>query len=202
MRKTISSLLLLLVVAGILFILFYKNNKPSVELVTPDTYQAENTKCRSSEKYFVIERPRLTEAGMDIVVKYKQVGQPEIPCEYSVADGDFVLKDLQGPSYVMALTRKYLVIDSGTGVNGRGVTLYDLDTRIDVFHDIYSSGDPIITEASISYWKNTNELVTSKNCIQPADRLVDNNTIVTHIILDLKTLQKKGVGEKRCVYQE
>ncbi len=212
MKKTAESILIIVVTGIVLFFALSKSENTSLiindapETIITDSlvaYQLENTQCYDSNKYFVIEQPALQNPGSNFLVKYKKTTDEYFPCEYSVKYGDFELRNPGGADYFTALTNHFLVTDSGTAVNNRGITLYDLNSRQEVFHDQYSSGDPVITETSISYWKNTGETVTKDNCVESADsQRVAKNTIVTHITLDLITMIKKDHNEKRCVYQE
>ena len=90
-------------------------------------------------------------------------------------------------------------MDSGTAVNNRGIAVYDLSKQDKVFSDQYSSGEPVIENNTITYWTNTNEPTTTKNCPQLYN---SGGVIVSQTLFDLSTLIKKDLGNKRCVYQE
>lgn len=208
MKKTVVIVFLIVVVGGLLFAVF---NKPHREKQVVDTipqgvvssstdgYQLEHAQCHDSDNYFVVEQPTAEDPGSNLLIKYKKAMGEQIPCSYSVAKGDFELRNPGGADYFTAITSHFLVTNSGTAVNNRIITVYDLDTQKEVFHDLYSSGGPIITENMISYWKNTDKVATQANCPEVSKGA---NTIVAHIVFDLATLVRKELHENKCVYQE
>ena len=155
--------------------------------------------CHDSPNYLAISRPVVNNPGSDVLVKYKTNVNQTIPCNYSVEKNDFELKNIGGADYFMAFEGKFLIMDSGTGVDNRGITVYDLSKQKEVFSDEYSSGEPVIENNTITYWINTNEPTTIQNCPKLYN---SGGVIVSQTLFDLSTLIKKDLGNERCVYQE
>jgi hypothetical protein len=155
--------------------------------------------CHESSNYLAISRPMISSPGSDLLIKYKASASQKIPCNYFVEKNDFELKNNGGSNYFMGLEGKFLIMDSGTAVNNRGITVYDLSKQDKVFSDLYSSGEPVIDNNTITYWTNTNELTTIENCPQLYN---SGGAIVSQVFFDFSTLIKKDLGNIRCVYQE
>lgn len=208
MKKIVGIVFLIVIAGALLFAVFNKSHREkqvvdtmpqSVVSSSTDSYQLEHTQCHDSDNYLVVEQPVAEDPGSNILIKYKKATEDQIPCSYSVAKGDFELRNPGGADYFTAITSHFLVTNSGTAVNNRIITVYDLNTQKEVFHDLYSSGDPIIAENTISYWKNTDKVATQANCSELSKGA---NTIVARMAFDLITLSKKDLHENRCVYQE
>jgi hypothetical protein len=159
----------------------------------------DNLTCNESPDYLAISRRIIGETGSDLLIKYKMSAGQKISCNYFVEKNDFELKNNGGANYFMAFEGKFLIMDEGTAVNNRGMNIYDLSKKSKIFSDRYSSGEPIIKNNTITYWINTNEVATIENCPQLYN---SGGAIVAQVSLDLSTLIRKDLGNKRCAYQE
>ena len=182
---------------GINFVLNNYKNNSILENKKPENQN--DLTCHDSPNYIAISRPIINNPGSDLLIKYKTSVGKKIPCNYSIGKNDFELKNNGGANYFMAFEGKFLIMDSGTAVNNRDITVYDLSKQNKVFSDQYSSGDPVIKNNTITYWTNTKELTTIKNCPQLYN---SGGAIVSQTLFDLSTLTKKDLGNKRCIYQE
>lgn len=158
---------------------------------------SQSLTCLDNAKYRVVSK-QIEAVASDILVKYKASGGENIPCNYLVDEADFEIKGL-GATYVYALTDNFLLLDTGTAPTPRKITVYDLNMRKEVYNDFYST--PTSTkDDSLTYWTRVDEEVTITNCPEvdtwAASAL--GATIEAEVTLDLSTLTKKDLGERRC----
>lgn len=155
--------------------------------------------CISNEKYFVISKQAEDYAGSDILVKYKSSPAEEIACDYSKGESDFEILNNQGAQYILALENDFLILDSGTGPDPRGLIVYDVKKQKKIFTDGYSQ--PVtIKDNSISYWAESSIKATESNCASFLENQGHGNpsAIDKRITLNLLTLTTKDLGEQRC----
>lgn len=154
--------------------------------------------CVSSDKYFVISQGQGYGVGSNILIKYKSSSSQSISCEYLKDDKDFEIKN-DFAEYVMAIENNFLILDSGTGPDPRGLIIYDLNTRKKIYDDSYSK--PVsISNNVIEYWTETKKIVTKENCPEYWS-LEDGGVwaaIDARVSLNLLTLTKKESVEYRC----
>ena len=182
--------------------LSYFFSKQSSDLNIHEIVNSENQNnivCHEYPNYVAMSRLRIAETGSDVLVKYKTNKNEKIPCNYIVEKNDFELKNKYSADYFLAIEDKFLIMDSGTAVNNRGLFIYDLSTQNEVFHDLYSYGRPIIKDNTVTYWINTQKPVTIENC---PNLYNSGGAFLSQVSLDLGTLNKKDLGEEQCIYQE
>lgn len=154
--------------------------------------------CVNNDKYFVIEKNLTDSVGANHLVKYKTNANQNPSCEYLVGNGDFEIKN-DWAEYTLALENNFLILDSGTGPDPRGLIIYNLYSRKKVFEDTYSK--PItIQNNTVNYWTGAQEKATEGNCPRLKEYEVGGlwAAIDVHVSLDLTTLAKKDLGERRC----
>ena len=153
--------------------------------------------CNENSKYFVLSNSYLG----SFIVKYKTTPDQKISCIYSVTNPDFEIKGLEA-TYFLALTDNFLILDQGTAPPPRGLLVYDLRSRKQVYSDTYADfAIPTTTNGdTITYWDPTNEKPTSKNCSSLNEYTADGLGVVieSQVSLDLNSLSKKDLGEYRC----
>ncbi len=170
-------------------------NAPKVCVVNNKVYE-EN--CVSNNKYFVVEKNLTDSVGANHLVKYKINENQNFSCEYVVEKGDFEIKN-EWAEYTLALENNFLILDSGTGPDPRGLIIYDLNARKKVFEDTYSR--PItIQNNTINYWTEAVEKATEVNCPELKEYEAGGlgAAIDAHVSLNLSNLIKKDLGERRC----
>ena len=120
-----------------------------------------------------------------------------IPCKYVVEKDDFEVGS--GPMYFLAFEGDFLILDIGTAPDPRILSIYDLNSRKEVYTDYYSK--PIVVENNtISYWNPIKEKVTEDNCPKLTEytSMGLGAEIESHVLLSLNTFDKKELGEYRC----
>jgi len=170
-------------------------NAPKLCILEQRVY-VEN--CISNDQYFVIPKDLMKSVGSDILVKYKSSPNQTISCEYLKGNTDFEIKN-EWAEYLFAITNNFLILDSGTGPYPRGLIVYDLIKREKIYSDTYS--EPIIVhDNTIDYWTEISEETTEKNCpkIKEYEAGGFGVAIDAHVSLNLSTLIKKELGERRC----
>jgi hypothetical protein len=156
-----------------------------------------NNNCVSNDKFVVIAKDKIDEVGSDILVKYKASPGQNISCDYVAGSGDYGLGG--GAEYILALENNFLITDTGTGPDGRVLTIYDLNPRKEVFRDSYSK--PVdIKDNVINYWTGTTTPVTLENCPDYKEWETDGlgAGIDAYVSLDMSTLTKKELGKYHC----
>jgi hypothetical protein len=147
----------------------------------------------------VIERNQDGVEGVNILVKYKKSAGKALPCVYKVESGDFELLN-QEATYFLAFTNNFLVLDSGTAPEPRGLTIYDLRNRQKVFTDSYARPFSALGD-TITYWSPIETVPTEKSC--PNVKLYTEQglgaVIEDNVSLDLATLTKTVLPGSRCV---
>src|SRR3989339_227794 len=158
-----------------------------------------NITCKDTPNYFIVSKSLALDTGTDILIKYKD-NNKNITCDYKIQGTDFEIKDNGNSEYFYAINKNLLILDSGTGSENRGVTIYNLDTRKEVFTDTYNMDgvDNLnIKENAMTYWStNFKQTVTKQNCPQ----YYNSGKFVSHISMDLSTLIKTDLNEDKCVY--
>lgn len=154
--------------------------------------------CVSNDKYFIIEDSLKDSTGANHLVKFKTNPNQNFDCKYVVEKGDFEIKN-EGADYILALENDFLIMDSGTGPDPRGLTVYNLNLRKKVYEDSYSQ--PVnIQNNVIDYWVGTKKTVTGENC--PESKKWEEgglgSVINTHVSLNFTTLIKKELGDYNC----
>ncbi len=170
-------------------------NAPKVCIFENKVYE-EN--CISNNKYFVIEKNLTDSVGANHLIKFKTDANQNFVCEYVVEKGDFEIKN-EWAEYTLALENNFLILDSGTGPDPRGLIIYNLSTRKKVYTDEYF--EPVLIQNNtINYWNPTNQKATNENCPKLNEYLSGGlgAGIDSHVLLDLLTLSKKELGEYRC----
>ncbi len=204
-RKILMPLIIAILVLGLVLAYSRKKTPPPESSVqeqpassTETTASAGDVICHDGPNYFIASRSAADSMGTDFLVTYKADANQQIPCAYNVSNGDFQISDAQA-TYFLGLTDNFLVLDSGTAPEPRGLTVYDLNRREKIYTDRYAS--PIaIQSGTITYWSPTAEQATDENCPMRAEYLPEGLgvEIETYVTLSLSTLAKKETGEYRC----
>jgi len=186
-------------------IISYQNKSATTQIETKseastgaNTTVSGDVSCVDNSSYFVVSKSLKDSVGSDILVKYKTSTSQNFACSYIVKLGDFEIKN-QKAEYFYGITNNFLITDSGTGPNERGLIVYDLNLKKKVFEDTYT--EPLsIQNNSLTYWTSANTKATSQNCPKLAEYTSQGlvGVIERHVTLDLSNLTKKDLGESRC----
>jgi len=170
-------------------------NAPKFCVLKNKVYQS---KCVENDKYIIISKDAV-DVGSDILIKYKKLPGQIIPCVYSKGDADF---ELQDAGNVLALENNFLILDEGTGPYPRVLIIFDLLKKKNIYEDSYS-GPVTIKDNKINYWSDTSEKATKENCLNfekyESSGLLSGSAIEAYVTLDLLTLSKIDLGQRRCV---
>ncbi|HEX4104117.1 MAG TPA: hypothetical protein VHZ04_01400 [Candidatus Paceibacterota bacterium] len=197
-RRKQVFVLALVIIAMILVlyeVLYYEGQKAvsPVPPVAQPTPTALGVKCYDSPNYFAVD----SGAG-SVLVKYKASASQTFPCAYAAAAGDFQTPS-SSPDFFLGFAGNFLIIDSGTAPEPRGLIVYDLGTRQQVFNDSYSSPVDVGT-STVTYWSPTSTVPTAANCAQFGELKADGLGMVIeeYVTLSLPGLVKTGSGQYRC----
>jgi hypothetical protein len=159
--------------------------------------------CYENAQYVVIAKDNTPDVGIDLLVKYKSSPEQQIACTYTVQAGDYEIKNGNGAQYYYTITGNFLITDNGTAPDPRGLAVFDLEKRALVFTDRYSK--PISVDGTtVQYWATSTEEPTDANCPDMAAWKAGGlgAAIDVHVSLNLTTLQKTDMGERRCAARQ
>jgi len=155
-----------------------------------------STICYYNSKFFVITKDSDV-IGKEFLIK-KTTDSEKVPCDYTVATGDFELK-LQA-TYFLALEKDFLILDSGTAPDPRGLSIYNLNSNREVYLGRYSK--PIsIEKNTITFWSPTEKIKpTTENCPSLEEYTASGLSagIESKVVLNLLDMTIKELGEYRC----
>jgi hypothetical protein len=125
---------------------------------------ATRTACHDDGRYRVIARPAAS-AGTDFLVKQLGRGRSIPPCKYLPREGDVEIRN-ENAEYFLGLEGEFLILDSGTAPEPRGLIVWDIAKRQKVYTGSYS-GPVSIDGDGIGFWQPAGE-ATDANCPQAA----------------------------------
>jgi hypothetical protein len=126
--------------------------------------QVRELRCHESDRFRVVERPASHEPGADFLVRPVPPSGSEAPCRWDPGPGDFVIARRDAERY-LALEGALLVLDNGTGPDGRQLIVWDLAERRRVL-DVPYGGLVSMQHGEIVYWHPTGTPPTPQNCPQ------------------------------------
>lgn len=189
MNKNLFAVLALIIIGGLGYWFFVKG----FDAATP------GLACYETPLYMAIEKKLDSSVGSDILVKYKTSPEQRIRCAYTFKEGDFEIKNASA-EYFIAFTDNFLVLDSGTAPEPRGLIVYDLRTREQVFTDRYAQ--PVVAQGdSITYFSESARMPTNATCPELAS-YTENGlgaALMSKVTVDLSSLTKTESGEMRCI---
>jgi hypothetical protein len=122
--------------------------------------------CHDSAAYRVVEQPAADGTGADVLVRERRSGDVAAPCAFDPRPGEFVIRR-RDAERVRALVQSLLLLDNGTGPDGRRLVVWDLKQRRIVFESPYSK--LVSADArGIVLWRATTLPPTAENCPQLA----------------------------------
>lgn len=122
--------------------------------------RAADVVCHASADYFVIER-ETGAVGRDFLIKPRHVIHAIPACFYAAAPADFEIRN-EAAEYFLALQGHYLILDSGTAPEPRGLIVWDLRQRRKIFAGTYASPFAI-KPGHLEYWLES-AAATDRNC--------------------------------------
>ena len=210
--KTIRIFLLILIIIGVGLLITQKiwvpklvdrillsEGTPVVVLPDKNPMDSNGISCKDNPNYFVVTKSLSDSVGSDILIKYKTNKNQNFACSYTVEKNDFEIKNVQA-EYFLTFTDNFLVLDSGTAPEPRGLIVYDLRSRKIVFTDSYAK--PVQVKGdSITYFSKTDQKPTIKNCSSLNDYIKNGlgAVIMSKVTVDLSSLNKKSTGVTECI---
>lgn len=175
-----------------------------------------NDNCHISSDYVVVSKQIPDSVGSDILVKYRNANSG-VPgdmsgslnvgaCDYAARSGDFEIKN-QNVEYFDKLVGRYLVLDSGTGPDIRGIIVYDLNKKSKVYEGLKAGGKVAVSGATLTYWEPQQQVaVTAANCpkLGEYEKLGMGAGIQAKVTLTLgdDSMVQKEAGETECVMRQ
>jgi hypothetical protein len=131
-----------------------------VALVVSAANAEEKAICHESPRYLIVEGST-EEVGTNFLVKYKFDSSQAFQCKYLVGDSDFEIRN-ELAEYFLSLQGDFLILDSGTGPDPRGLIIWNIKSRKKVYSGFYS--EPYeIKPGYMQFWTET-KMATDENC--------------------------------------
>ncbi len=150
--------------------------------------------CHLYASYTVIVRERQDALGSDIFVR----PPAQASCAADSLPGDYVFRN-EWAEYFLGLRGDYLVLDSGTGPDLRGLIIIDLRTRRRVFQGSYVELEIAPSPELLGVWQGY-ELETPRAGCQTTPGLVPG--VDSLVWLDLRTGRTRFAGQVRCAQRQ
>lgn len=165
----------------------------------------QNKVCYVYNKYAVVVAPT-EDVGEDIkiIARNSPVDESYLsdpvkaPAYFKVEEGD---------NYFFGIYADYLFIDSGTAPEPRGLGIYDLAQKKEIYDGSYSSPIKLEKDLRLTYYEEVEQsaLKGKKVDCPQAEQWKNDGLGVAYeekVSLDLKTLKKSRSGNIRCAARE
>lgn len=156
--------------------------------------------CYTFRRYAVIEEQDKTAVGNNILVKYMHLPSDRFPCKYAVGNSDFEIKNRIGNSF-LGLAGDLIFIESSTGANVDGLTIYNLSRGKKVYETGIADDKPVefVGPGKVTLWEPARE-ATKEDCPQ-YDRIkadMMQPTLEEQYTLDLSTFTLTFTHKTHC----
>ncbi|MFA7216424.1 MAG: hypothetical protein WC095_00350 [Candidatus Paceibacterota bacterium] len=208
MRKTFITsgiIILLLGIASFLLILNKqnKNIKPDISsgIIKPtgeDPSLESGLRCYKNDHYLAVVSQDASGRDKEVSVFVRSELIEPVQCAKYIKINKFTL-DLEPATFVFGLIGKYLVLDIGTGPSNRKLQVYNIETKVKVYEDMYAELK-LVEPDTLVYWSISNTPATKTNCREYTEIKVQDFTPQLQKITQYSlTTKKLTSGETRCV---
>jgi hypothetical protein len=175
----------------------------SIALLAGAATASPAVRCHESDGYRVIERPVADGPGADFLVRPLAQPTPHgMPCRFDAGPGDFMIPHTDAERF-RALAGPALVIDNGTGPDGRELIVWHLGLRRKVLQQ--PSGGLVSADAEqVVFWHPTSAAPTPANCpqlVQWKEQLL-GAAIEVQVRLKLSDLSLRELAQTRCAVRQ
>jgi hypothetical protein len=163
-----------------------------------DSAQVERvngSECHQYARYTVVARERNEEVGSDVFVR----SSPHASCAADSLPGDYVFRN-EWAEYFAGLRGDYLILDSGTGPDLRGLIVIDLASRRRVFEGGYVDLAPAPTPDALGVWQGYELAQPARGCTPPTGGLLPG--VDSLVWLNLRTGKTRFAGQVRCAQRQ
>lgn len=149
--------------------------------------------CYRTALYTVVEVARTEEVGSDHFI-----GNATRPCDADSLAADFVVRN-EWAEYFAGLRGHFLILDSGTGPDMRGLLVFDLQTRRRTFQGLYANFERGATNDAIGVWQPY-DLPT----LRPGCPVIEGfgHGVDSLVWLNLRTGKTSYAGQVRCAIRQ
>ena len=163
------------------------------------TQSDENNKCFVFAKY-VVKTNSGEDVGEDIIVyrRNSSTGDGAASCKNS-ATPYYTIKNSDA-NYFAGLSGEFLFVDNGTGTDGRGLEIFDLQSKKSIYSTEYYDELELQQDRFVIYDKLSKTDGALKNCRQAAQWKKNGLSVgwIRQSKLDLQTLKETPIGSIRC----
>ena len=164
----------------------------------------DNAVCYSYRKYAAIVSST-DEVGEQITIIAK-LGADDESFLSDLKKAPVYFKVPEGDNFFYGIYGDFMFIDSGTGPDPRGLDVFDLSQKKNVFNGSYSSPIALDKGGRLTYYVEVDEkkLKQKPDCPE-AEEWKQNNLGVAYeekVSLDLKTLKVARSGQLRCAARQ
>jgi hypothetical protein len=162
-----------------------------------------DTKCYGNERFFVIARSRMNDAGTDFIIRRSTSPATKPACIFKMEAGDITVPDDRRenpPKYFLGIWNDRLVLDSGTASQNRDVSILDMNTgkvllNLHTFNSGRIEGGTVIIDKA-------GPRGTKLTCANLPPDLVSLSRMVRESRVDLETFKVTKTDKVRCQYSE
>lgn len=159
---------------------------------------SSNSACYIFHQYIVLEFAGVDADDQKLVVR-KRIDSKDLNC--SLPEKEQQLSIIEGGG-LFGLHRHFIFTDSGTGPDGRIITIYDIEKKKMVYSSVYSpAGNPSIKDNALIFYKDLTELKHKRHCPDAEKWLYESSLdygFEQKTKVNLDTLLEKGIGKITC----
>jgi hypothetical protein len=180
-----------------------RSNQESVGIPgteVPAAHKREGHACYVYDKYVVFVTEDSETVGEQIKVALRQPqADPAKSCDVKAAK-TYLLIPNDDANFFFGLAGDYLFIDSGTGPEPRGLTIYSLSKKKKVYTDSYSQPITLGKDRRLDFYKPSEKDGDLKDCREASKWQAEQLGVGwdQRVILDLTTMREMTVGRLRC----
>ena len=156
--------------------------------------------CYAFKKYVVFTTETEDGVGEDIriALRGESSGAKQL-CDDKSAKTYFTIKN-DDSNFFFGLFEDYLFVDIGTGPEPRGLSVFDLSRKKKIYDASYNTPIKIGAGATLDFWMPLEKDLPKKQCPQAKKWEAQGLGFgfERRVILDLKTLKERTLGQPRC----
>ncbi|HWJ75384.1 MAG TPA: hypothetical protein VNX29_19660 [Kaistia sp.] len=158
--------------------------------------------CTSNASYLIVEVPHDGDVGSSYLVR-DNTASPKPACSAKKLKTDYVVGSRDDAFFLLKLVGHHLLIDAGTGPD-RGLVIYDLASKKEVFSGGYSDEDIKIDASKAVFWTDSPEKPTKKNCKDLATIMKNQLTpmVETLVTFDFASGTLTKSNSQRCTTRQ
>ena len=156
--------------------------------------------CYVCNKYVIFTTETEDGVGEDIRIALRgRSSDAKQLCDDKSAKTYFIIKN-DDSNFFFGLFEDYLFVDIGTGPEPRGLSVFDLSRKKKIYDASYNTPIKISAGPALDFWMPLEKDLPKKQCPQAKKWEAQGLGFgfERRVILDLKTLKERTIGQPRC----